>query len=950
MMRLLHFLTVLILISMILHYLPIECEGSEVVNNWTIGYGETVVKKNVIIYVHGNITVKTGGKLHLINSKIIMNSTKDSTHSIVVEGVGITGGEIILENSEITANSSDSRYDMIVYPGAKLRVRESIISRCGTNISSPTGMGPTILTRDAEIEGSVFKDSTVGLVCGLLSKVTIKNSEIKDNQYGGLYITGGDVFVEGSVIKNNRIAGVISTASSPEFKNTEIRENLGYGCILSISGKSKFINCKIKNNFMGGILSYGTDLIMSNCILSMNFKHISINGASGDIRRCTISGGYVALEVNQSELTIDSSSIKFCAMYGISLVNDSEIKCSQTKIESCENAFSSSKSQSVITDSTMSSNMIDISLHSESTSKVLNTTFSRKVIDESSTFYVGWYATVSVIYPDNSHVPHANVEVLDRFGNEAFRGETDDTGMCGPFEIYEYVVKGSNMTSYNPYNFTAIKFQIRGTTNYNITSNAHIKILLDTLPPTIFIDYPKEGNVINSSKVSIYGRSYDNENVEIVEISVDGGKFSPANGTTHWKIDIDLSDGIHKITARAIDNSGNSRIATVNFTVDTTPPIIEIREPSEGDIFPNGNITIIGVTEPNALINCMNVEGYADSNGNFTLNITIDVHGEDIFTEINITVIDIVGNKNETSVNVIIDSVPPIIEIYDFLNGSVVRYSNITIHGKTEDNATVTISNITYKCNETGLFHINISLYEGVNDVLVKAQDEAGNINDTIICIVVDTIPPELIIDSPKNKTITNRGYINIIGTLINGTEIVIGGKAYTVKNERFNISIPLEEGENAIEILGRDVAGNWVKKIVYVLLDTIPPDIEIFYPAHGSQIYDEKIEIIGRSEPYAKIYVRDKETICDENGNFILRISLNDGLNILQVRAEDSAGNSNIKTISVQMGRRTTEINLEISHLILIISCAVIVGYLVSAYYFHSKIKKYAPIKKEEE
>jgi len=118
--------------------------------------------------------------------------------------------------------------------------------------------------------------------------------------------------------------------------------------------------------------------------------------------------------------------------------------------------------------------------------------------------------------------------------------------------------------------------------------------------PVISIEYPKESDVL-SGVVEIKGTATDADGDEIqkVEIRIDGGEWNIATGTTSWSFQLDttkLSNGIHVIEARCYDGIDYSNVAMVNVTVNNfvnTPPHISINYPSNGSVV-SGSITIKG--------------------------------------------------------------------------------------------------------------------------------------------------------------------------------------------------------------------------------------------------------------------------------------------------------------------------------------------------------------------
>jgi hypothetical protein len=105
----------------------------------------------------------------------------------------------------------------------------------------------------------------------------------------------------------------------------------------------------------------------------------------------------------------------------------------------------------------------------------------------------------------------------------------------------------------------------------------------DTSPPVVAIALPSPGSLV-SGDVSVSGSASDNATVSKVEISVDGGSYSPAQGTATWGFALDttsLTNGAHTVTARATDEAGNVASALEAISVqNTTPPGPPVVRPS----------------------------------------------------------------------------------------------------------------------------------------------------------------------------------------------------------------------------------------------------------------------------------------------------------------------------------------------------------------------------------
>jgi alpha-glucosidase (family GH31 glycosyl hydrolase) len=98
--------------------------------------------------------------------------------------------------------------------------------------------------------------------------------------------------------------------------------------------------------------------------------------------------------------------------------------------------------------------------------------------------------------------------------------------------------------------------------------------VFESIPPTVAISAPADGFTVTGI-VSVSGTASDNVAVAKVEVSIDGGGWSLASGTTNWSFSLDtqsLVNGLHSISARATDGSSNvSSLPSVSVRIINVP-------------------------------------------------------------------------------------------------------------------------------------------------------------------------------------------------------------------------------------------------------------------------------------------------------------------------------------------------------------------------------------------
>ncbi|MGC8943256.1 MAG: stalk domain-containing protein, partial [Caldisericia bacterium] len=157
-----------------------------------------------------------------------------------------------------------------------------------------------------------------------------------------------------------------------------------------------------------------------------------------------------------------------------------------------------------------------------------------------------------------------------------------------------------------------------------------------------------------------------------------------------------------------------------------------------------------------------------------------------------------------------VDSLPPKITIlepqYDFTNKE-----DLIINGVTEPGILVTSGSSMTTSNSKGQFTLKVKLTPGLNTLKVQAIDSAGNKGEVTINITLDVSPPFLKLDPSLSswmevytETLEVKGEVEIGATLtINGIPVSYDSQG------KFSYTVRLQEGNNSIQVVAVDKAGN---------------------------------------------------------------------------------------------------------------------------------------------
>jgi hypothetical protein len=423
---------------------------------------------------------------------------------------------------------------------------------------------------------------------------------------------------------------------------------------------------------------------------------------------------------------------------------------------------------------------------------------------------------------------------------------------------------------------------------------------LDIMPPNITLYLPEnrtydgDWTYLNFSVVDDIGVAWTGYNLDYNTTNT----TIPGNANTTIE---NLSDGHHYLMVYVEDTSGNTNSSSVNFTVDTTPPVINIASPINNSIYNSNSIPLnFTVFDNHSTINSTWYSLDGDQNktsGNTSLNISGDgSHNVTVYAN------DSLGFTNSLTVYFTVDTTLPTITIASPQNKT---YSNTPIDlNVSADEATDTwlyninnTENVTFTPNKTDNFS------EGQNNVTVWVNDTAGNWNYSIVYFTVDITPPSVTIISPTNTSINDSTpllnvtfdeQINTAWISVDGAE----GQNYTsgVTNLTFDLG-QLLEGLHNVTVYANDSVGNLNSSTVSFTVDTTPPTVNVYSPSNMSY-NTPTVNLNYTSFDSQSLDTVDGGLNNTLTGNTTLG-GLSEGSHSVTVYANDSVGNLNSTTVS---------------------------------------------------
>ena len=525
--------------------------------------------------------------------------------------------------------------------------------------------------------------------------------------------------------------------------------------------------------------------------------------------------------------------------------------------------------------------------------------------------------------PSGRGVPLATLQYRDSTGALMAVGHSGADGRVEPVTLkqwsIEWYVGPLVSTVHTPYDVTGTYSSYSGVLRVDLVIGlvgdgaVHVPVI-DTDLPVVRITWPLDGNLTNEYPLNVTGLMSDlGSGILNITLSWDGGG-GPVEATLlpgeRFTAATPLPDGTRSLTAMALDVAGNPARHTVTVIVDHTPPVLVITEPPDGLITPNRTLRLRGTFEPGARV-WIDIAEQPGESGVLDTPIQL-LEGPNVVT---IKAVDRAGNWATVVLHLTLDTIPPTLVVYHPRDGSGTSDPALAIDGRA-DGASVVELRVVHPSGEVVTssvvpaadwsFLTTVQLSEGRNVVTVRAVDLAGNEAVAVLDVTLDSIPPEVVILSPDDGTVTREPSVHVIARVgLDAVQVLVDGKRASGRPD-IDAVVVLSEGVNVITVRAQDDLGNERAERITITLDTVAPHIVIDSPAVDPLVTNDPIvRIAGRVEGGAdRVTVAGRDVLL-EGGAFEIVLTLQlDGMHQVAVVATDLAGNSALVTLTVELDR----------------------------------------------
>ncbi|MCR1553238.1 MAG: Ig-like domain-containing protein [Enterobacter cloacae] len=360
----------------------------------------------------------------------------------------------------------------------------------------------------------------------------------------------------------------------------------------------------------------------------------------------------------------------------------------------------------------------------------------------------------------------------------------------------------------------------------NIVSGSQT-IGVDTTAPTIDVDTVAQDNIINAAEhnqpLTLSGKTTA-EAGQIVTVTLNGKNHTATVGSDGtWSLTLPasevhaLANGEHTLTVNVSDKAGNGSSTHADFTVDTTAPVITINTVAGDNILntaEQGQAQIISGQATGAAagdvvtvtVGGQSFTGVVQENGSWSVGVpasVIGALGEGSHT-ISVSVTDAAGNTGSATHGVTLSGNPPEFTIDAISQDNVLNAQEamqpLSLSGTSNlpdgSAITVTLNNVQYQTTvENGIWTVQVPVSDVLNlantlyTVSVSGTDSVGNSGSAEANLLVDTVLPQVIINTFAGDNLVNNAEAGVDQTLsgrVTGAaagdtvSVTVGGKNYT--------------------------------------------------------------------------------------------------------------------------------------------------------------------------
>ena len=357
------------------------------------------------------------------------------------------------------------------------------------------------------------------------------------------------------------------------------------------------------------------------------------------------------------------------------------------------------------------------------------------------------------------------------------------------------------------------------------------------------------------------------------------------------------ADGTYELVATATDAAGHGSTARARFSIDRTPPRIDIVTPQDGIVLTDDAVAIEGSVDPDAVSVTLNGAVLPVSAGRFTGRALLEP-GQNAITA---TATDAAGNASSDSVIVTRSHDRLAIVLTSPADGSLTNRPVTVVAGQVISPsrvASLTIDGNVVDVDPSGSFRrIDHPLDEGANAITAEVVAADGATNQVRTTVIADFTPPALAVTANGLPLDQGARFGAAPALEIEARDDRPGAVALTIFLDGEEATQPLAslpDGSHALHVLARDAAGNESRIARAFVIGSTEGEggcaITAVEPPDGSAVRGEMVRISGRCAGARGVLI-DGVAAEVRDGSFCGEARLREGRNDVAIRCADADG-----------------------------------------------------------
>ncbi|WP_260426812.1 Ig-like domain-containing protein, partial [Burkholderia sp. Bp9142] len=375
-------------------------------------------------------------------------------------------------------------------------------------------------------------------------------------------------------------------------------------------------------------------------------------------------------------------------------------------------------------------------------------------------------------------------------------------------------------------------------------------------------------------------------------------QYSTDNGA-HWNTSFSAVEGTNTVLVRQIDVTGNaSCVSSCTFTLDTTAvtaPGVTLAVDSGSSA--TDHITNVGTLNVTGIETGATVQYSVDNGAHWSTSFST-VEG---LNNVQVRQVDVAGNTSSaTSFSFTLDTSAAAPGVALTTDSGSSAIDHVTHVGTLNVTSIETGATVQYSVDGGSHWSTSFSAVEGLNNVQVRQIDVAGNSSSaTSFSFTLDTsaAAPGVALTTDSGSSTTD--HITNVGTLnVSGVETGAVVEYSTDGGHTWNTSFSAVEGLNDVQVRQTDIAGNTSDPTSFSFtLDTSAAAPGVALTTDSGNSTTDHITNVGTLNVTGIETGATVQYSIDGGSHWSTSFSAVEGLNNVQVRQTDVAGNSSSAT-----------------------------------------------------